>query len=206
MIFVVWLMSVSCSWLAAWAAGKAWAESRQAGGAMWLASWIIAAMSAVGFTWCYFALFAIVGSAIPMRGEEMIYVVRADKLRAVFELRNVAVIAPILGLCLSAAVNISARIYRASSWDDPCVRYPMFVPIYEIYRDVDPLPDVLQVFWLDRRNGRGCLDIESLILKMAVLAVMNIFCGVIIARAVLMLSARRHVEHLHAVYFDRGVH
>jgi len=52
-IAFIWLLNFAISWWNAYACGKAWVESKSAGGWTRFMVWMGAIMSAAGFTWCY---------------------------------------------------------------------------------------------------------------------------------------------------------
>ncbi|MBX9690435.1 MAG: hypothetical protein K2X27_27215 [Candidatus Obscuribacterales bacterium] len=53
LIAAIWLLNFAISWWNAYACGKAWAETKAAGGWNRFMCWMGAIMSASGFTWCY---------------------------------------------------------------------------------------------------------------------------------------------------------
>lgn len=62
LIAFIWVLNFGISWWNAYAVGKCWAEARTAGGYMRFMTWVGAAMSAAGFTWCYIIAEAAIGA------------------------------------------------------------------------------------------------------------------------------------------------
>lgn len=56
-LIVIWLLNAAISAWNAYAVGRAWVETRVAGGWPRFMAWMGAVMSACGFSWCYLVLF-----------------------------------------------------------------------------------------------------------------------------------------------------
>lgn len=53
LIGFIWVLNFAISWWNGYVCGKTWAETKAQGGWRRFVTWVAAAMSALGFTWCY---------------------------------------------------------------------------------------------------------------------------------------------------------
>ena len=63
LIILMWLLNFAISAWNAYAVGRAWAETKVAGGWPRFMAWMGAVMSASGFSWCYLILLVLVAHA-----------------------------------------------------------------------------------------------------------------------------------------------
>lgn len=104
MIAFFWVLNFGISWFNAWGAGKAWAEAKAAGGWFRFMTWMAAAMSAIGFIWCYLIFEALALNAIGFLDAEMTKLL----LQAGY-----IILAPcILGVGFTITVDSWARAFR----------------------------------------------------------------------------------------------
>jgi len=62
-LILIWFLNLLISFWNAYATGKAWAEAKAAGGLAKFMAWMGAAMSAIGFTWCYVVVIGFGGAS-----------------------------------------------------------------------------------------------------------------------------------------------
>jgi hypothetical protein len=64
LVVILWFVNLGISIWNAYAVGRAWVESKHAGGFSRLVAWAGAAMSALGFTWCYLSVLSALGAGL----------------------------------------------------------------------------------------------------------------------------------------------
>jgi len=125
------------------AVGRAWVETKHAGGFQRLVAWAGAIMSAAGFTWCYLTLVALLGAALGWWS--------ADALDAALSLGYIIVILGILSSGVVIMLDSWATAYRHRTLGNVGVAgYNTFAEMYNGYQAVSGIPaafnEVLRFF------------------------------------------------------------
>lgn len=117
MIFLIWLLNFTISWLNAWGCGKSWRETKLTGGWPHFVNWCSAIMSASGFTWCYLVIAGTVGSLWSVEHENGVKgpLLSAEAVDAFSSLGYLVIIAPVLGAGLALTINSWRRFSEQRS-------------------------------------------------------------------------------------------
>lgn len=199
MIFVLLFFNFAISWFNAWTCGKAWIETKAAGGLAHFMNWMGAVMSAAGFTWCYLVVLAVVGAVVPVDSAEdgsTITLLTATQADALINLGYVVVIGPILGSGLAITLDSWAYFYRQRTIGAGIgAGYNTFAQVYNTYNAVSLLPDVLGDLggFFDSKDGKG--KGGAIVILLVVLSLIG---GILTTSAIIRSTARRHAENLRA--------
>ncbi len=143
---ILWLVNLGISIWNAYAVGKAWVESKNAGGFSQLVAWAGAIMSALGFTWCYLTLLSVLGAGLGWWSSDV-----ADGAL------SLGYIIIVLGVLSSGAVIMLdswASAYRKHSFANLGVAgYNTFAEAYNAYNAVSGLPAAFHEVVASLRGG-----------------------------------------------------
>jgi len=103
-IVLVWLLNLGISVWNAYAVGKAWVETKHAGGWPRFMAWMGAVMSACGFSWCYLLVLTIVAREMAWLDD--------DHFRMALQLGYILIIPAVLISGLMIMLDSWARAYR----------------------------------------------------------------------------------------------
>jgi hypothetical protein len=149
---ILWILNLGLSVWNAYAVGRAWVEAKHAGGFSLLVAWAGAAMSALGFTWCYLIVLAVVGVGLSWWS--------SDTANAALSLGSIVIV---LGVISSGAVILLdswASAYRHRGVGDFGVAgYNTFAEMYNTYNAVSGLPAAFHAVVSSVRGGSRDRDL-----------------------------------------------
>jgi len=134
LLFVVlWLVNLGISIWNAVAVGRAWVETKHAGGFQRLVAWAGAVMAAAGFTWCYLSLVAIVGGALGL--------VSGDAAGAALSLGYLIIVPGVLFAGAVILLDSWATAYRHRTLANVGIAgYNTFAELYNGYNAISGVP------------------------------------------------------------------
>jgi hypothetical protein len=106
-VILVWLLNFGISIWNAYAVGKAWVETKHAGGWPRIVSWAGAVMSASGFSWCYLIILTYVAYGLGALDE--------DHVRMAMYIGYIVLIPGILSSGMVITLDSWARTYRQTT-------------------------------------------------------------------------------------------
>src|SRR6516164_6744910 len=104
LVVLVWVLNLGISIWNAYAVGRAWVETKHAGGWPRFMAWMGAIMSACGFTWCYLLLLALIAYWIEW--------LTLYQVEALIQLGYILIIPGILFSGLLITIDSWAQAYR----------------------------------------------------------------------------------------------
>jgi hypothetical protein len=107
LIILVWVLNFAISVWNAYAVGKAWVETKHAGGWPRVVAWAGAVMSASGFSWCYLIVLTYAAHGLDFLDE--------SHVRAAMYLGYVVLIPGILASGMVITLDSWARTYRQTT-------------------------------------------------------------------------------------------
>lgn len=183
MIILLILLNFGLSCLNAWSVGRSWVEARAVGGVVRFMAWMGAIMAAVGFTWSYLAILAMICNGF--------HLLPPLYIQGMFSLGYLALIIPALGSGLAITIQSWAIFWKnktigngaAASWNT-------FAQIYNMYEAVQYIPEALTNV-KDMFSSDDDDDSKSQLILLAVLlAVGAVAGGILTARAIILHVAR----------------
>jgi hypothetical protein len=110
LIILIWFVNFGISIWNAYAVGKAWVETKHAGGWARVIAWSGAVMSASGFSWCYLIVLAVVARGLGWIGDEHVLLT--------LQIGYVIIIPGVLVSGLMITLDSWARAYRTRAISD----------------------------------------------------------------------------------------
>lgn len=136
-LFVLLLVNFAFSYFNAKFTGKAWVESKHAGGWPRVMAWSGAVMAACGFTWCYLMILAFGAGALG-------YLDMQD-IEALVNLGYLIIILPMVGSGFAITLNSWATAYRRRTLANTGIAgYNIFAQAYNTYNAVKTVPQALE--------------------------------------------------------------
>lgn len=197
MIFLVWILNFGISWLNAWGCGKTWNETKANGGMPHFMNWMGAIMSASGFTWCYMVVAALLGTVIPIKGDDGQYhaLLTPEMLKAFCDLGYLAIILPILGSGLAITIHSWGVFWRRRNFSSGATAgWNTFAQVYNFYGAARHIPEA----GLGVKDFFGGKDSDKSKLIVILLVVGSIIGGILTTRAIIRSVAKNTA-------FNRGV-
>lgn len=143
---ILWFVNLGISIWNAYAVGKAWAESKHAGGFSRLVAWAGAAMSALGFTWCYLTVLSLLGAGLGWWS--------TDVTDAALSLGYIVIVLGVLSSGAVIMLDSWASAYRRRGLADFGVAgYNTFAEMYNAYNAVSGLPAAFHTVIANLRGG-----------------------------------------------------
>jgi hypothetical protein len=148
--FFLFLLNLFISYWNAKTVGKAWVETKHAGGWPRFMAWMGALGSASGFTWCYLIVLVL--------GAAMFGKLTPRYVEAAFSLGYLVVIPGVLLSGLMITLDSWARAYRQHTLANVGIAgYDSFAQLYNTYHAIDGIGDALSniagTFLGDRQGG-----------------------------------------------------
>jgi hypothetical protein len=103
-VILVWLLNFGISVWNAYAVGKAWVETKHAGGWPRFMAWMGAVMSACGFSWCYLLVLVTVARGLEWLDDEHVLLA--------LQVGYILIIPAVLSSGLTIMLDSWARAYR----------------------------------------------------------------------------------------------
>ncbi len=143
---ILWFVNLGISIWNAYAVGNAWVESKHAGGFSRVVAWAGAIMAALGFTWCYLTLLAVLGAAFGWWS--------SDAANAALSLGYIIIVLGVLSSGAIIMLDSWASAYRRRSIADFGVAgYNTFAEAYNAYNAVSGLPAAFREVVASLRGG-----------------------------------------------------
>lgn len=183
-IIFVWFLNFGISWLNAWGCGKAWAETKAAGGWPRFMVWMGAIMAASGFTWCFLiplSLGAVALDFLPMH-----YGMLALKLGYVL------IIPGILFSGLMITIDSWARAFREGGvLNYGVATYNTFAQVHNTMSAMstfgDALSDVVSGLNIDF-DGEDGLKLALVLAVLAIVA-LSVVAGIVLTVVIIKRTA-----------------
>jgi hypothetical protein len=132
-IIIIWFVNLGISIWNAVAVGRAWVETEHAGGFQRLVAWAGAAMSAIGFTWCYLTVLSVIGAGLGW--------LSSDTANAVLSLGYIITVIGAISAGVVILLDSWAAAYRRHTLGNVGVAgYNTFAELYNGYNAVSGLP------------------------------------------------------------------
>ncbi len=143
---ILWFLNLGISIWNAYAVGRAWVESKHAGGFSRLVAWAGAAMSALGFTWCYLTVLSLLGAGLGWWSTDV-----AD---AALSLGYIVIVVGVLSSGVVIMLDSWAAAYRGHSLANFGVAgYNTFAEMYNAYTAVSGIPAAFHAVVSNLRGG-----------------------------------------------------
>ncbi|OGJ58377.1 hypothetical protein A2635_03580 [Candidatus Peribacteria bacterium RIFCSPHIGHO2_01_FULL_51_9] len=180
---VILVLNFGISWFNAWSVGRAWADSKAAGGLARLVVWCGAIMSACGFTYVYLVLLVLGASAF-VDPEYL----PPEYVQGAFELGYVIIIIPIIGSGIGITIHSICVAWRTRRLRDMGIAgWNIFAQSYNTYSAVRNLPGVFEHLGKLFKGGDG----KGKALLFMVLLVVLAVCGGILTTTLIVRSTAR---------------
>jgi hypothetical protein len=135
-LLLVWLLNLAISIFNANQVGKAWVESKHAGGVRRFMAWVGAGMAAVGFTWCIMVVLGLIAGSAGW--------LDAEHLELYFNTSYVLLVPPFLFLGYAIMINSWANAYRQRTKASYAIAaYNTFANAYNTYNAVTTFGDAM---------------------------------------------------------------
>lgn len=179
---LIWLLNLGVSFWNAYSVGKAWAESRAAGGWPRVMCWSGAVMSASGFTWCYLILLVLLGSWFQL--------VDSTALRVALNLGYVVLVPGILVSGLLITIDSWAHAFRRGGFlNYGMAVYNTYAQIHNTYSAITGFGGAFRsVGDFFNRGGRD-RDQKSGVVVVVVLVVLALAAGVLTTTYIIWKTA-----------------
>lgn len=129
LVMGIWVLNLLISFWNAYAVGKAWVETKHAGGWPRFMAWMGAIMSASGFSWCYLIFLALVAGSLGWIGTR--------EMEALLSLGYIVIVPGVLFAGLMITIDSWARAYRERTIANTAVAgYNTFAQMYNTYNAV----------------------------------------------------------------------
>lgn len=115
MLFLLWIVNFVISWFNAWSVGHTWKFSKTVGGFYHILIWMVAIMSAAGFTWCYSIVLAFAASMIPITDDATGVshpILSSEDLQVYLDFIYILIILPILGSGMAITAFSWAQFWK----------------------------------------------------------------------------------------------
>lgn len=168
-LFFVWLLNLAISCFNGINVGKAWVESKHAGGGRRFMAWCGAVMTALGFTWCIMVVLGLIAGSL--------HWLDAAHLTLYFDTSYVILIPPLLFTGYAITINSWANAYRQRTVGNVGVAsYNTFASAYNTYNAVNTFGDAFGKM-LDGFFKKSGKNKDSAQLMIIVLLLVVAICG-----------------------------
>jgi hypothetical protein len=134
LLALVWFLNLAISIFNGVQTGKAWVESKHAGGGRRFMAWCGAIMTAIGFTWCIMIVLGLLAGAF--------HWLDATHLELYFSTSYVFLVPPLLFTGYAITINSWANAYRQRTVSEYGVAaYNSFASVYNTYQAVNTFGD-----------------------------------------------------------------
>jgi len=178
LIFLILLLNLVISFWNAYAVGKAWVETKHSGGWPRFMAWMGAAMSALGFTWCYLVIATVVVIILNW--------LTPEEAEVMLNLGYILVIPGVLFSGLMITLDSWANAYRRRTVASAGVAgYNTFAQIYNTYQAIQYIPDafarVLEFFIPKKSSSKDSASAFLIIL----IVILALFGGILTTAAII---------------------
>jgi hypothetical protein len=178
---LVWVLNLGISIWNAYAVGRAWVETKHAGGWPRFMAWMGAIMSASGFTWCYLLLLALIAYWAEWLQDYQIV--------AMINLGYILIIPGVLFSGLMITVDSWAQAYRRRTLASfGTAAYNTFAQIYNTYHAIQGLGQAFRSvadFFGGSGRSRSKDDNSGAILLVILLVLLALFGGILTTAAII---------------------
>jgi hypothetical protein len=179
---LILLINFGISWFNAWGVGRGWVEAKMEGGWPLIEAVSGAVMSAVGFTWCYLIVAALIASSAKL--------LSADDVEYLLSYGYIIILIPLLGSGLVLTLQSWISFWRnknlatgfAATWNT-------FSTYYNVHRAITILPGIFSKLGSSSKRGRG----NALILLLLIFALIG---GTLTTIAIVRHKARSEAERI----------
>jgi hypothetical protein len=181
---IVWLLNVGISAWNAYAVGKAWAESKAAGGWPRVMCWSGAVMSASGFTWCYLILLALAAWGLGY--------VNDAQINVALNLGYLLLIPGILLSGLMITIDSWARAFRRGGFlNYGLAAYNTYAQIHNTYSAIRGFGDAFASVrsFFGRSRSRDSRDNSGGVIVVILLVVLALAAGVLTTTFIIWRTA-----------------
>lgn len=162
---ILLVLNLAISFWNAKVAGWAWVETKHAGGWRRFMVWMGAAMSAIGFTWCYLIILVFLGYATGN--------ISGNAAMAALQLGYILIIPGVIFVGTMIMIDSWANAYRNRSVASFGVAgYNTFANVYNTYNAIKTVPDALDNV-LDFFKGGGRDKDKLLVLLLVIVAALS---------------------------------
>jgi hypothetical protein len=178
--------------------GLSWAETKAAGGWTRFMSWMGATMSAVGFSWCYLVVIALVIRSTGYKKLPENYV------DAMFALGYLMLVIPLIGSGLAITLQSWAYFWRRRTFGSGAVAgWNTFADVYNIYQAAHYVPtawDTVKDLLFPKKRSSSDNSFAGLAIALAIAAVLG---GVLTTSAIIRTVSERVVAKRRFQYAAR---
>jgi hypothetical protein len=187
-VVLIWVLNLGISFWNAYAVGRAWVETKHAGGWPHFMAWMGAIMSASGFTWCYLLLLALVAYWAEW--------LTTDQVGAMINLGYVLLIPGILFSGLMITVDSWAQAYRRRTLGSfGTAAYNTFAQIHNTYNAISGMGQAFRgltaFFQGSGDSRRKDSDNSGAVLLVILLVLLALFGGILTTAAIIRRIAAR---------------
>lgn len=164
-LLFVWGLNLFISVFNAVQVGKAWVESKHAGGWRRFMAWTGACMAALGFTWCIMIVLGLIAGSAGW--------LDAEHLELYFNTSYVLLVPPILFFGYAITVNSWANAYRQRTLANVgLASYNTFASIYNTYQAVSTfggsMDKMVDGFFKDAGKDKDSAQLMLIVLLIAI--------------------------------------
>jgi len=171
---IVWMLNLGISIFNGVQTGKAWVESKHAGGWRRFMAWCGAIMTAVGFTWCIMVVLGLIAGAFRW--------LDAEHLELYFTTSYVLLVPPLLFTGYAITVNSWANAYRQRTLSGYGIAgYNTFASLYNTYHAVNTFGDAVDKMMGDFFKNAGKNKDSAQLMIVALLIIVAFGGGILTA-------------------------
>jgi hypothetical protein len=181
-VVLVWVLNLGISFWNAYAVGRAWVETKHAGGWPRFMAWMGAVMSACGFTWCYLLLLALIAYWVEWLTQ--------PQIEAMMSLGYILLIPGILFSGLMITIDSWAQAYRRRTLGSfGTAAYNTFAQIHNTYHAISGMGQAFRgltdFFGGSGDSRRRDNDNSGAVLLVILLVLLALFGGILTTAAII---------------------
>lgn len=192
MIVLLLVLNFVISSFNAWSVGRSWPDAKAVGGWPRFMAWMVAIMSACGFTWTYTILLGLAANALgylPMK-----------YLNGMLSLGYLAIIIPLLFSGLALTIDSWSYFWRRRTFGSGAVAgWNTFAQVYNTYEAISAIPEALGAVGGMFSDSDGDSDANGFFVKLVVILVACATVGGILTTfAIVRVTARGSARRIRA--------
>lgn len=192
MIVLLLILNFVISFFNAWSVGRSWPDTKAVGGWPRFMAWMVAVMSACGFTWVYTIALGFIVNAmgyLPMK-----------YLNGMLSLGYLMIIIPLLVSGLAMTLESWSYFWRRRTFGSGAIAgWNTFAQIYNTYEAISAIPEALGAVGSMFEESDGDSDSGGFFAKLAIfLTACAAIGGILTTFAIVRITARNRASSTRA--------
>lgn len=178
------LVNFIISWYNASSVGKVWVEAKVIGGFTYFMTLMGAVMSAIGFTWVYVTVLALLLGALGK--------ISSDAVQGILSLGYLLIIIPLLGSGLAIMVSSLITAWKQRTFGNVAVAgYNTIAQAYNSYSAIQTIPSALSTV-VNLFGGKKSKNTTTLVVILVVIGA--IFGGILTTYAIIASTIKKQAK------------